>query len=510
MKGVIAAGHEVTAKAGADILRAGGNAFDAALAAMFASTVPETVLSSIGGGGFLMAHRQDPDGDGAQTDLYDFFVDTPLRKRDMEEIDFHGIDADFGPATQEFHIGVGSSASPGIIPGAYAVHKDLCTLPMSDILAPAIKAAREGVAVDDFHAYLFTIIRPILMASPAVSQLFAPEGTLLKSGEIFQNEALAETLEQLARQGEALFSHGAVGQSIVRQSSEEGGHLSFEDLNGYEVIKRAPLFWRHGEMTLALNPAPAQSGALIAYGLGLIDEVAARKAAPADIFDLVEVMSLTNRARADHGSGLVSRLDRDIICAQLDAAFDHKPFSRGTTQISVIDENGNGASVTLSNGEGNGHMVGDHGFMLNNMLGEDDLHPQGFHQWETGKRLSTMMAPTIMTGPDGELLALGSGGSNRIRTAILQVLHYLIDQGKDLAQAVEHPRVHLERDGVLSFEDLFGDETRSQLLKRYPDAHPWPEPNMFYGGVHCAERLKDGLFAGAGDPRRNGVAIIVE
>ena len=510
MKGVIAAGHEVTAKAGADVLRAGGNAFDAALTAMFVSTVPEVVLSSVGGGGFLMTRRGPGNGGSDETTLYDFFVDTPRCMSDPDKIEFRAIDADFGPAIQQFHIGAGSTATPGVVPGAYAVHKDLCTMSMPDILAPAIKAAKEGVVVNDFHGYLFTIIKPILTASPAAARLFAPGGTLLRAGDIFRNEALGDTLEALGRQGPDLFRHGAVGQAIVGQSGTRGGHLTIEDLDGYEVIKRKPLFWRHGAAELALNPAPAQSGALIAYGLGLLEEMALRRQGPLDLLDLVEVMTLTNSARADHGGRLGAQLEREIISGHLTSALGHKPARRGTTQISVIDGDGNAASVTLSNGEGNGHMLGEHGFMLNNMLGEDDLNPQGFHLWPPGERLSTMMAPTIVTGADGQLLALGSGGSNRIRTAVLQVLYYLIDKGHDLEEAVRHPRVHLERDGVLSFEDLFDEDMRKRLVGHQEKAHPWPEPNMFFGGVHSVERLAGGQLKGAGDPRRGGVAIVVD
>lgn len=510
MKGVIAAGHNVTAEAGARILREGGNAFDAALAAMFASTIPEVVLSSIGDGGFLMAHGPDVKSDGDAPVLYDFFVDTPRIKRPESELDFYGIQADFGPATQEFHIGVGASATPGLVPGAYAVHGDLGSLPMPDILAPAIEAARGGVAVNDFHAYLFTIIEPILRASPEAAAYFAPDGVLLRSGDIYRNEALAHTLELLGREGPELFSRGEVGRAIIEQAERRGGHLVQADLENYTVIKRAPLYWQHGNMKLALNPAPAQSGALIAYGLGLLAAIQRRSGEGLRIEDLVQAMQLTNEARLTHGCALEDCLGVDSIKKHLDTALAATPATRGTTQISVIDGRGNAASITVSNGEGCGHMVGKTGFMLNNMLGEEDLNPGGFHKWEPDTRLSTMMCPMMAQGGDGRIIALGSGGSNRIRTALLQVLHHLIDHDMPLEAAVEHPRVHLELDGVLSYENLFSPETHEQFVAAFPDAHPWPDYNMFFGGVHSVERDADGTVSGVGDPRRGGVAIVVE
>jgi len=510
VKGVISAGHEVTAQAGADILRAGGNAFDAVLGAMFASTAAEPILSSVGGGGFLMAQPADGAKGGGAPILYDFFVDTPRVKHAVDDLDFHAIHADFGPATQEFHIGVGAAAMPGIVPGAYAIHGDLCTMTMADLLAPAISAARIGVTVNSFHAYLHTIIEPILRASPEVEALYAPGGSLLKAGDFYRNGALAETFETLARSGEALFGSGDVGLAILKQSEMRGGHLSRADLDKYTVIKREPLILSQAGVEIALNPAPAQSGALIAYGLGVLFEIKEQKGDELSMSDLIVAMELTNEARANLGANLVHCLDQEIIARHLAGSRGHPSQSRGTTHISVIDGEGNTAALTLSNGEGCGHMVGVHGFMLNNMLGEEDLNPGGFHQWSPGTRLSTMMAPTIMSNHRGRHVALGSGGSNRIRTAILQVLYNLLYHGAPLDRAVEYPRIHLERDGVLSFEDLFDGRIRDELLEAHSNAKAWPTRNMFFGGVNAVGRSDDGKLFGAGDQRRLGTSIVVE
>ena len=508
-KGVVAAGHAVTAGAAAEILREGGNAFDAAIAAMACACVPEFVFSSLGGGGFLMAF----DAARRKALLYDFFAQTPRVKRPEAEIEFYGIDADFGPATQEFHIGAGSSAVPGLVQGLYAIHEDLGSLPMTRLVEPAITAARAGVTVTELHAYLYTIVSPILTASETARAYFAPGDKLLAAGDIYKNAEVADTLDCLAREGARLFSEGEVAQAIAAQSRELGGHLTLEDLKRYRVERRAPLSRAYRGHEMLLNPAPAASGALIAFGLALLERLLPGGGAP-DPALLARVMEETNTVRAARGAALDEIISDATITAHMTALQDHTPATRGTTHISVIDADGNTASGTITNGEGNGHMVAGCGFMLNNMLGEEDLNPDGFHLWEPGTRLSTMMAPTIALGPDGAVTALGSGGSNRIRTAILQVAINLLDRGMGLDDAVNAARLHVERDGTVSYEEApwdiaFSDADRTAFLEAYPHAHGWPEANLFFGGVHTARRSADGALEGAGDPRREGVALVV-
>ncbi|XSG83054.1 MAG: gamma-glutamyltransferase [Methyloligella sp. ZOD6] len=497
-RGVVAAGHWLTAKAAADILGEGGNAFDAAIAGIAMAAVAEPVLASLGGGGFLMARQAD-----GTTALYDFFVETPQRRRPENETAVAAILADFGPATQEFHIGLGTSATPGQVPGLFAIHEALAGLPMARLFAPAIAAAREGVQLTRFQAYLFSVVAPILTASAGVRAVFAPEGRLLAEGDRLKNPAMAETLEGLAEDGEALFTNGAVGQAICEQSEREGGHLTADDLAGYRVAKRAPLFWNYKGAELALNPPPAASGALIAYGLGVLEALGD---APPDVLHLYRALAATNDARRRHGDSLARKLRDGDLAEEFAKLAVHPPAYRGTTHISVIDEAGNAAAVSLSNGEGNGHMVGDFGFMLNNMLGEEDLSPDGLGRWREGVRLSSMMAPTVIREPDGTVTALGTGGSNRIRTAILQVALNLVDRGMDLEAAVCAPRMHVEKSGMLSYEPGLD---MAAALQEAAESHAWPERNLFFGGVHAARRHPDGRLEGIGDPRRGGDSTLV-
>ena len=206
-KGAVAAGHPQTVAAAKEILSQGGNAFDAAIAAICAACVCEPVLASLGGGGFLLAHSQNRDDT-----LYDFFVHTPRKKCSPTELDFFPIQADFGTTTQEFHIGKGAIALPGVIKGLYALHRKRCSLPMKILFEPAIKMAREGVKVNGFQAYIFQIISPILESTDASKSQFAsPDDreTILAEGEVLKLPQLAGFFETLANEGEALFYQGA-------------------------------------------------------------------------------------------------------------------------------------------------------------------------------------------------------------------------------------------------------------------------------------------------------------
>jgi gamma-glutamyltranspeptidase/glutathione hydrolase len=281
-----------------------------------------------------------------------------------------------------------------------------------------------------------------------------------------------------------------------------------EDLKRYRAAMRDPLLLRHGGASVALNPPPAASGALIAFGLGFL-EAYAEAGRPIDAHALHAAMTATNEARIKHGEGLAERLKDGVLAKEIRAAAQHPQAYRGTTHISVIDSGGNAAAVSLSNGEGNGFIVGEHGFMLNNMLGEEDLSSGGLDVWREGVRLSSMMAPTIIIEADGTVTALGTGGSNRIRTAILQVAVNLLAHGMRLEDAVTAPRLHVERDGTTSFEPGLAEDVEAAFLALGEKAHAWPAQNLFFGGVHAARRQGKGGVEGAGDPRRQGVTRVV-
>ena len=181
MRGIISAGHKLTVNAGIEILKEGGNAFDAAVAASFASFVCESPLTSIGGGGFFMAHSSV-----GETLVYDFFPNAPGlgRRFSKGELDFYPIDIHFSDTVQQFHIGRGSAAVPGCMAGLNEVVKKHCTLPLSVLLAPAIDYARTGIVMNEEQACFKKILKPILMISPDARKVYAPNGEILKKGDL--------------------------------------------------------------------------------------------------------------------------------------------------------------------------------------------------------------------------------------------------------------------------------------------------------------------------------------
>ena len=509
--GIAATGHVETSRVAAEVLSAGGNAFDAAVAALFAACVAEPLLVSLGGGGFLLARTA-----AGHACVYDFFCHTPANKRPPAEMDFFPIQANFGMDTQEFHVGMGAIAVPGVVAGMFRVQQELGRMPMAELIQPAIDLARGGVRVDPLQHYIVCILEAILRADKAVFSLFespSRPGELVGEGELLRNPALAQALEQLAQSGESLFYRGEWAQQLARDSRERGGNLALEDLAAYRVEKREPLRFAYRGAECLINPPPSPGGCLIAFAMRLLSDLlpgTARWGEAEHARALVQALRAAKLVRAENqltAESLENLLDPGTLARWRGEVQWHSLFSRGTTHISVADAEGNVASLTASNGEGNTYVLPGTGIILNNMLGEEDLNPGGFHRWQESSRLVSMMSPLIAQEADGGLLALGTGGSNRIRSAIMQVLVNIMHFGLPLADAVQSPRLHLEGER-LSMEAGYARPAMDALREKLSNIHQWPGPNLFFGGVHSVRVRPTGEFEGAGDPRRAGAVAI--
>ena len=496
--GAVACGHPVTATAAAEVLRDGGNAFDAVVAAQCAACVCEPVLASLAGGGFLLARPA-----GGDPVVYDFFVQTPLAKRAPETLDFYDVEVDFGGVTQEFHIGVGAATTPGYVRGLFDIHADLCRLPLKRLMQPAVDAAREGVRVTPLQAYMLDTVAPIFCANDDVREVYAGGGKIpLGEGDILRQPELADSIEALRDEGAELFYRGEMAVRLV-ELCRNGGQIRAEDLASYRTIRREPLALRYRGARVATNPLPSTGGVLVALALGLLESTE-----PADetqrIANLAHAMRLTNQARLEAGTaapfdpGLVARYRREMR--------GRARSWRGTTHISVADSEGNLASMTVSNGEGSGRLIPGTGIVLNNMLGEEDINPDGFHAWTPGTRLASMMAPTLVER-SGERLVLGTGGSNRIRSAVVQAIDHLVRADLSPEAAVTAPRLHVEGEH-LSLEGDFPAETVAVLEADFDDVEHWGRANLFFGGVHVAGE-RDGQFIAVGDRRRGGSGTVI-
>lgn len=508
MHGVIAAGSAPTAEAGAEILARGGNAVDAAVAACFATSAGEPTLTSLAGGG-VMIHRDAKTGEVA---ICDFFADAPrVRPQEVKNLDFRGVDIDFGPAKQQFHIGAGAAGVPGVLPGLCTALERWGSLPLREVLAPACRFLREGVVLGPFQVRAAKLLEAILTDTAQGRAIYAPHGKLLGPEDVFVLPQLADALDELAETEWRVWYRKLCNQMLAQFSPEQGGLLTEADLSGYRVEFRKPLERRYRNVRVLTNPPPGAGGSMISLMLGLLEGSEFASTAPGSLEHtrhLACAMATADEARAKGLSAI------DLSAATLrfrsllaDPKLPTAPTKTGqpsTTHVSVIDAAGNAAAITFSFGEGNGALIGNTGIMMNNLMGEADLHPGGFGTSPAGERLSTGMSPSILLDDDGGITVLGTGGANRIRTAITQVVTFLVDRRYDAERAVAAPRMHFEA-GVLNAEVMEMHDRGESLEKLGADSFlRFEEKNLFFGGVHLVRRDAAGTLSGAGDPRRGG------
>ncbi len=469
MDAVIAAGDRSTAAAGRATLDAGGNAVDAVVAASFAAFFAEPLLAGAGGAGLLVAARP-----GEEPVAIDFFSAAPGLGGEPEALDFAAVEVDFGPASQTFHVGRGSVAAPLALPGLLEAARHLGRLELPRLLAPAIALGRRGAILSAQTARVYRLLWSIQERSPEALALAG--GRPPSEGTRLTNPDLADLLDEIARRGAI---PPRWDEAVLECASPaRGGRLSAEDLAAAAPRIGPPRTLALGDWTVVTSPR--LGGALVLT----ISEALARRPAGLDPVD--DALSLARASRAGHSArgsalGLGS-----------------------TTHVSALDADGGVAAVTLTNGEGCGHVAPGTGAQLNNFLGEEDLNAGGFHRHAPGAPLPTMIAPTLALRDGAPVLALGSGGSNRIRSVVAQVLDR-VSRGSSLRAAIDAPRVHAEADDVwLELADRARpDEVQRALATEFARVHPFPGRAFFFGGVH-AVAIEDGHSVGAADARRGG------
>jgi len=470
--GAIAAGHALTAEAGARVLRAGGHAVDAAVAAAFVSWVCESPLTGPGGGGFMLVHEAAT----GKTAVLDFFVTVPRAVSAPAELLELAVDFD-GDTKQLFRTGSAAVAVPGTAKGLEAAHRRWGRMPWPELVAPAAALACDGFELTAEQAYLHAILDPLLRHSPEGDAMYGTNGRAYGEGEWFAVPELGDTFDRLAAEGSSVLYVGELAERIAAHAPA----VSVEDLAAYEVIEREPLGVEYRGHEFRSNPPPSSGGLLIGLGLRALGD---RDVTPGAIADAMEAQ---DAARGAAFSRLLSSGDSALA------------LLKGTTHISVIDADGNAASLSSSLGSGSGVVVPGTGIHLNNMLGELDLVGAA----QPGERLTSMMAPSIVLREGAPRLVVGSAGSARLRGAILQVVANVIGRGMDVGAAVDAARVHAEA-GVVHCEDpTVADalEAEGRAVVR------WRDRNLFFGGVSAVE-IRDGEAAAAGDPRRGGASVV--
>lgn len=506
MKGVVSAGDTNSAQAGADILKQGGNAYDAALAVMLAAPLTEPLFTSLGGGGFLLGLEK-----GKKPELYDFFVQVP--KKRVEEPEFYPIYVDFGAAVQEFHIGAGSVAIPGLVEGIYQVHKDKGTLPLSEIIKPAVKYARQGVYLSSMQASFVKLLEPIFTSTKSSMDVYGVDDkNLIDETHLFKNPAYADFLEAFAKEGSKVFYEGVVADEIEKIMKENDGLILKEDLKNYQCIKREPIDFNYKGYEIVTNPPPSGGGILIAFTMKILEKYDLKDFRSFEyVKGMIEAFNTASDFRREHvdeflhDEKLKDILQNDRLIKNYCTTMHSRLNLWGnTTHLSVIDELGNAVSVTTTNGEGSGHVIPSSGIMLNNMMGEEDLNPHGWFAWKEGLRLPSMMAPTAVLKDGKPELILGSAGSNRIRSAITQTMINNLDYGKSLHESINSPRIHFEK-GSVCMEPDCSQAIRDELEKHYKLQY-FDDLNVFFGGVQAV----DGNLNGGCDSRRGAAVIKVD
>lgn len=454
----VAAHHPVTADAAAEVLADGGTAGDAAVAAVFASCVAESLLTSLWSGG----HGIYWDAEARAVQLVDFFVTIPGLGDDRRAGSSVAIgpprtvDIVFESEPVPYEIGCAAAGVPGLPAGCSLLWERWGRLPWQRLLEPARAAALAGVAMLPTHVNLLRLLWPVFQLDRG-GELFAPGGRPLERGEVLHQPGIRHALDVLADEGAVSCYRGTLADDLLALCRERGGLIEREDLEAYRVEVSQP-------------EGTTYAGV----------DVRSRRGLSALLRTLASLRDLNGLSAADRSVALAEALGGDAAPGD-------------TTNVAVVDAAGNACAVTTSLGLGTGDWL--HDSMLNSMLGERDLR-RG--EPVPGHRMGSMMAPTMAFDADGPLLVAGAAGGSRITSAMTQVVAGVLAEGRTVADAIERPRLH-RIDRVVLVEPDFEDEGEAALVEAGYDVRRFSTRHHFFGGVSGIGR------AGAGaDSRRDG------
>jgi gamma-glutamyltranspeptidase / glutathione hydrolase len=455
----IAAGHPATADAGAEILTEGGSAADAAVAASLASCVAETVMTGLLGGG----HAIYFDASNGRAANLDCFIAVPGLGRERREGQLLELEVPFGAELVHYAVGIASCGVPGVPAGLDALWRAHGRLPWPRLVEPALRLAAGGVRMEPAHAACLEMLA-VVMTMNEGARIYSPAGSLLETGDLLHQPGLVVALEALADEGAAAMYRGTLAAALLDLMEARGGLVTEQDLADYRAEWSEPVGIEFRGLAVKTRPA-----------LGDFAEALAR------------LPSLKGRPEHDRAVALAECLG--------DGSAD-----RGTTNLAVLDAEGNTCVLTTSLGLGSGDFVPGFDMHLNSMLGEADLMTGPL---EPGQRMASMMVPTIAVGDRGIALAAGAAGGTRLRSALVQVVAGVLDEGLELQEAIDRPRLH-PVGPIVHLEPGFAAETIAGLGANGYEARVWPRPHHYFGGVSGVTPT-----GAAGDPRRSGAARVL-
>lgn len=506
----VAATSRLATDAGLRLGAVGGNAVDAALAAVLVSMVTEPGVVSLAGGAFVTV---DP-GDGTAPVTVDGNVEMPGRGLPQERFGtgLRQVETAYGGGLRLW-IGHGSVATPGALAGLGLAHERYGVAPWAEVVAPAVEVARDGYPLGAAASSYLELVRGIVFDWDPESAvgLRRADGQPALTGDTLSSADLAAALQAIADEGPGAMYRGSIGQAMADDMVARGGLVTARDLAEYTPVVRPAVPVSLRDWTMHTNPPPSIGGPVLAAMLSLLAREDYHPGQPDDVARLVAIQ----RAVLDHRRDVLDFAeDLDAAGRQLlemvDRGWDPVAHaSASTVHVSAVDENGVACSTTASAGYGSGVTVPGTGILLNNCLGEPELNRRGVHALAPGTRLGSNMAPSVCRHDDGTVLAIGSPGADRITTALLQVLGGYALGGLDLQAAVDAPRLHLrhlEDDGprTLRIDHEADLEVPDLGLATYEH----PAHSMFFGGVAAARAAPDGSLGAAADPRRAAATAV--
>ncbi len=521
--GVIATAHPLASAAGMEMLWRGGNAVDAAAAAAAALNVVEPFMSGIGGDGLLLLHL----GRSGERKVLNFMGRTPSA-------------AHYEQCTaEELAKGPKSCLVPGNFAGWWEMLRAHGTLPPGTVFGPAIRLAEEGFPLTHRGAAFLGEHRARL--APDAARLFCPAGEVPRPGALLGHPALATTLRRLAAEGPDLLYRGELGRRLCEADQAAGGWLCMEDLGAFRAEWIAPIVstFRGDEVAsvpppaagvqvletlnilegydfpaLGHNSADSLHAVIEAVKLAMADRIAFQTRPDCPVAGLLSKdYARAQRARIDPGRAAVSGGERYSADVPAGAVSPGDPYGyqrEHTTHLSVVDGEGNAASITQTLGSplGSGFIAGDTGILLNNLLMWNDLDPKSPNALLPHRPVETRMAPVQVFRKGVLLLAIGTPGSYGIPQTTTQMLLNVLEHGMNIQEAIEAPRVRVYADRAVDVESRIPAEVRAALAARGHVIRELPEWSWVVGGGQGVWRdPESGALAGGADPRRDGYAM---
>ena len=496
----VATTSAIAADAAREVADAGGNAVDCALATAIMSMNTEPGVCALAGGAYVTvwAPGHDPvtfDGNHGVPGH-----GLPVDERGKGKVP---VRLDYGGGVSTI-VGAGSVAVPGALAAVDKAWQRFGKLPWNELFRPTIEVVRSGFPLPAACRYYLGYSGDLIFgrSSDGYAALHDEHGQLHDGGSLIHVPHLAESLAAIAECGAAVVYEGELAEAISAHVRQGGGAMTRDDLAGYEAVERPALVADIDDWHIATNPAPAVGGAVLTAMLLACGDLHASDWDRQSLDKLIRVQRACLDFRRD-------RLDvaNDVPgeAAELVRAARHGQLlsqwsSSSTVHTSAVDDSGVGCAVTASSGYGSGEMPDGTGLWLNNGLGEIELNRRDVDSREPGDRLPSNMAPTVARSDDA-VMAIGSPGADRITTAIHQVLVNRLQFGMSLADAIAHPRVHVDTTGDT---DRLRAEPGLDMPELDLPLQAFPDINMYFGGVSVATFDRHTGFEVAADARREG------